>query len=295
MTLMTVYTLKEAAKMINVPAGAIRQWEKELYGLIEIPRSRQGARIYTDSMVELFMGIKEQCSMKANKVEIRSWVQQKLHPEPEMEEPTVEHPSEYELVAEPIPSLSMNQTSSTNAEQFLAGLESFKQNFISDLKDEVRTVIRKELLAEVKKELNNNTLTTVKKLSDSIYKSSENTKAGLEDLADKVEKINEETIDSIKYLSNRMTSASVDTSEEIYHLSKQLAATSEELTKYVDNTNNEIYSLTEELSKDRDYFIEEREHYRDEVRQREAAFQNMLISFRDAASAKEKKWWKFWA
>ncbi len=68
----------------------------------------------------------------------------------------------------------------------------------------------------------------------------------------------------------------------------------EELSHYIDVTNNEIGTLVESLENDREYFVANHENLRHEIRQREIAFQGMLSSFRVAASAKERKWWKFW-
>jgi hypothetical protein len=74
-----------------------------------------------------------------------------------------------------------------------------------------------------------------------------------------------------------------------------LSESTEELAHYVDSTNTEILSLSEAIEKNREDFVKDREQYLQEIRQREAAFQNMLSGFRDVAAAKEKKWWKFWA
>jgi 2,4-dienoyl-CoA reductase-like NADH-dependent reductase (Old Yellow Enzyme family) len=87
---------------------------------------------------------------------------------------------------------------------------------------------------------------------------------------------------------------SIENSEEFYSISKQLAETSEELSHYIDVTNRELSTLTETLESQHEYFLEDREKFRNEVKQRELAFQGMLTSFREAAAEKEKKWWKFW-
>jgi hypothetical protein len=63
----------------------------------------------------------------------------------------------------------------------------------------------------------------------------------------------------------------------------------------MDVTNEEITNLTEAITKEREIHLEEREHLSREIIKREAAFQNMLTSFRDVAATKEKKWWKFWS
>jgi DNA-binding transcriptional MerR regulator len=290
---MQAYTMKEAAKKINVPQGTIRQWEKELEGLLEIPRSKQGARIYTDAEINILIEIKEFQAKKINKDLLRSWFQTKYKPET-LPVP-VEEETSLEIISETKPILPIEETSIETTDDFFLAMNTYKQNFLHEVKEEIRSVVRKEVLEEVKKEISKGALLTVKSLSDSIYKSSSNTQEDIQELSNLVKKTADHTTDSMKYLSNSIASVSHETTEEIYNLSIQISETAEDLGKYVDVTNNEIHNLTEALAKDREYFIEEREQYRHEIRQREAAFQSMLTGFRDAAAAKERKWWKFWA
>ena len=46
--ILRAYSINEVSKRINTPSGTIRQWEKDLEGLLVIPRTQQGARYYTD-------------------------------------------------------------------------------------------------------------------------------------------------------------------------------------------------------------------------------------------------------
>ncbi|WP_066256492.1 MerR family transcriptional regulator [Neobacillus drentensis] len=319
---MKTYTLKEVAKIINTTPGTLRHWEKDLVDLLEIPRSKQGARIYTDLEIEQLKEIKQLYDKKLTKESIRESMQKKLHPESKdvYELPQVSNEAfgsvevqdsskgsleifENEDVFEsPIVSLEVLTDTvkpitiqdAIEAHQLFEAIDTLKQNFLSEVKDEIRTVVRKEVLEEVKKEIRNGTYTTVKSLSDSIYKSSENTKAEIHELSETLEKASVLSADSLQNLSNNIANVSIETSQEIYTLSKQLSETTEELSHYVDVTNNEISSLTEAMSKEREFFIEERNQYRQEVTQREIAFQQMLNSYRDVAATKEKKWWKFW-
>ena len=45
---MRTFTLKEVSKKINVKPAILRKWEKELEEYLDIPRTRQGARIYSE-------------------------------------------------------------------------------------------------------------------------------------------------------------------------------------------------------------------------------------------------------
>jgi DNA-binding transcriptional MerR regulator len=290
---MKTYTIKEVSKKINVPPGPIRQWEKEFKEVIEIPRSKQGARMYSDSDLDILLEIKQMFAKKKSKDSIRDWLQKRLEPETKADLEPID--TQLAVVPEEITPLSINESTIKDTDHFFEAMDTYKQTFLNEVKEEIRSVVRKEVLDEVKKEISKGTFYTVKSLSDSLYKSSANTKEEIQELAHSLEKVSELTTESLQYLSNNIANVSIETTEEIFTLSKQLSETSDELSHYVDVTNNEIYGLTEAITKDREYFIEEREQYRHEVRQREVAFQNMLSSYRDVAAAKEKKWWRFWS
>lgn len=287
------YTLKEVSKKINVPIGTLRQWEKELDGVLVIPRSKQGARIFTDLEINLLLEINKLYIQRVNIDKIRDLIQKQLEPEIEIsqEESTVS----LEVVSETIAAVQNEEIALKNADLFFEAMDTYKKSFLSEVKDEIRSVVRKEVLDEVKKEISKGTLLTVKSLSDSIYKSTANTKAEIQDLSEAIEKASEHTTESLQYLSNSIANVTTETVEEFFTLSKQLSETTEELSHYVDVTNNEINCLTEVIAKDREFFVEERDHYRHEIKQREVAFQTMLSGFRDVAAAKDKKWWKFWS
>lgn len=302
---MKTYTLKEVAKKINIKPGTLRQWEKDLDDILVIPRSKQGARIYTDLEIDKLVEIKQLFENKLSKETIREMIQRKLQPnsedvpEPlklleslESLESLVSHEVSLEIITDTVKPMTIQDA--IDAQQFFEAMDTYKQNFLTEVKDEIRNVVRKEILEEVKKEITKGTYTTVKSISDSIYKSSANTQAEIRELSETLEKASELSADSLQYLSNNIANVSLDTSQEIYTLSKQLSETSEELSHYVDVTNKEISSLTEAMSKEREFFLEERNQYRHEITQRELAFQQMLTSYRDVAAAKEKKWWKFW-
>ena len=64
---MRIYTISELSNMINIPEGTIRQWEKNLEGIIEVPRDEKGARYYTEFEVNLFKNI------RAMREKVLSW------------------------------------------------------------------------------------------------------------------------------------------------------------------------------------------------------------------------------
>ncbi|OLS39975.1 hypothetical protein BTR25_11815 [Bacillus sp. MRMR6] len=299
---MHTLNLKEVSKIINVNKSLIRQWEKDFEEMLVIPRTKQGARIYTESEISFLLVVKELYGKKLSKELIREQLKKKLKPEVSTEvveqnfqEVTkdINEPS-VPIASEEMTPVVSEKTALQNADLFFDAMDTYKETFLNEVKSEIRSVLRKEVVEEVRKEISKGTFYTVKSLSDSIYKSSANTKAELEELSEHLDKTSERTTESLRYLSNSISTASIETSEEIFTLSKQLSESTEQLANYVDSTNAEIYSLTEALERDREDFVKEREEYRHDIRQREAAFQNMLVSFRDVAAAKEKKWWKFW-
>lgn len=270
----------------------LRKWEKEYAGLLIIPRTKQGARIYTDSEINLLAEIKQMYNQKFTSEMVRKVLANKNEPVPveisETPANTIAFVSDENLT------LSAEESAMMKADLFFEAMDNYKQTFLNEVKDEIRSVLRKEVVEEVKKEIKNGTLTTVKSISDSIYKSNANTKANFDVISENLEKVSEQTSESLQYLSKSITNVSIETSEEIYSLSKQLTDSTEELSRFVSITNNEMVNLNESIEKEREEFIQDREQYRHEIRQREADFQDMLVSFRDVAASKERKWWKFW-
>jgi DNA-binding transcriptional MerR regulator len=289
---MKTFTLKEVSKKINVKPATLRKWEEELKEILEIPRTKQGARIYSQVELDLLLEIKQMYENKQTTSMILQSFQTKEEPEnSEITEPSA--PS-LPMISESFPEVTNEEIAIKNTDEFFDAMDSYKQTFLSEVKDEIRSVLRKEVVEEVKKEISKGTFYTVKSLSDSIYKSSANTKAEIEELSEHLEKTAEQTTERLHYLSKSIANASHETSEEIYTLSKQLSDSTEELAHYVDITNTEILSLSEVIEKDREERVKELDQFRQDVTQREAAFQDLLTSFRDVAAAKEKKWWKFW-
>ena len=45
---MKAYTVKEVSKLLEIPPGTLRQWEKSLEDHLRIPRDERGERYYTD-------------------------------------------------------------------------------------------------------------------------------------------------------------------------------------------------------------------------------------------------------
>lgn len=283
------YSVKEVSKIIHISANTIKQWEKDFSGFLEIPRSKQGARLYTNSEMNQLIEIKAFFQNQLSSEEIRNILQEKLHSQ---SDPLLKNSNT--VLEKDTPSQTPNEIAVSSTENFFAALEQYKQTFLSEIKNEIKMVVRTEVIEEVKKEISKGTLNTVKTISDSIYKSGANTVDEIKELSYTIQKSSQITAETYKSLERCISDQSLETSEEFYTMAKQIAETSEGLSNYIDATNNEISGLTQAIERDREYFMEEREQFRHEIRQRELAFQSMLSSYRDTASARGKKRWKFW-
>lgn len=290
---MRTYTLKQVSKMIQVSTSTIKQWEKDLIGLLDIPRSKQGTRLYTNIEINQLLEIHQLYKNNLNLGEIREILQKQLEPSIELfiEDSNNKIPAVSE---EEIDSSPSNEISIGNTEHFFAAMDQYKETFLNEVKNEITKVVKTEVVSEVKKEISKSAIQAMKNISDSIYKSSENTIDEIKELSYTIQKTSHDSNETFKSLERNLSNQSLETSEEFYTLAKQLSQTSEEIGHYIDITNSEITILAEALEKDREYYLEDRAQFRHEIKQRELAFQSMLISFRDAAASKEKKWWKFW-
>ncbi|MDF2788054.1 MAG: hypothetical protein K0S80_1152 [Neobacillus sp.] len=310
---MKTFTLKEVSKKINVKPATLKKWEEDLEQYLEIPRTKQGARIYSQVEIDLLLEIKQMYENKLSTSKILHILRGGTDIEDEVSEPEANETSEHieeiseteddisehsaqelAIVSHEGTPLSDEEIAIKNADDFFGAMDTYKQNFLNEVKEEIRNVLRKEVVDEVKKEIANGADYTVNTLSESINQSTASTKAELEELSDHLEKSAEQTTERLLYLSKSIVNASHETSEEIYTLSKQLSQSTEDLAHYVDITNSEIFNLSEAIEIDRLERGKERDQFRHEITQREAAFQDLLTSFRDVAAAKEKKWWKFW-
>lgn len=285
---MKIYNLKETSQKINIPPSKLKQWEKDLAGLLAIPRTKQGARYYTDHEIEQLFEIKELYQQHKKKETIRSIIQSKL--EPSIELVPQEKENTVSIMTSELPAAEQLN----GQESFFAAMDSYKVTFLSEVKNEIRSVVQKEIVDEMKKEISKGMVHTAKSLADSIYKSGAHTLAEIADLKDAVGKVSERTEKGYHSITNIIENQALETSEEFFTLSKQLSETSDEIAHYTDNTKNGIESLTEIISKERESYAADLEQFRQEIRQREVAFQSLLTSFRETAPTKEKKWWHFW-
>lgn len=57
--IMRAYTVAEISKILDVPPSTIRQWEKSLEGIFEVPRDDKNNRYYTDRELQTLRTVKK--------------------------------------------------------------------------------------------------------------------------------------------------------------------------------------------------------------------------------------------
>lgn len=229
------YSIKEVSKKISIPTGTIRQWEKDLTGLLVIPRTKQGARYYTDLEVELLTRIKEMREKNVGKEMIRTLLEKHLTGS---SEPTSER---FEISVPLKPEETPASTSRQNAD-----FDHFYR-FINDFKLEMLNEFRKELeqnrfmmLDDMKNELSKTALQTVNDVSKSIQRSNDKRKAEMQQLTEMVKDSSIRTSECFESLSADFTKASELTSETF-------GSVSSELKKNSKQTSEKLAALSEVL------------------------------------------------
>ncbi len=335
------YNVKEAAKIINVPTGTIKRWEQDFADFLIIPRTKQGARYFTELELKLLKKIKMMRDKNISLENIATSFQPKITEKLDMDAPLVcfqeellvpevQENLENQMVVEISHKHEITENPMQgNLEDFFKVLDSYKDNLIEEVKNEIRFGIRKEVLEEVKKEIKKGSVSTVKNISDSIYKSSEHTREEIQELSSVITKSADQTSETIETIKESINNTSEQATETFYAISKNVAAASRETSAEISNlanrisdssdasaeefktlihyiseatevTNQEIGTLVETLNKDREFYLNtinnELDHIHEEIHSREEEFKNLVVSFRQTATSKTppKKWWKFW-
>ncbi|BDG47313.1 MerR family transcriptional regulator [Parageobacillus sp. KH3-4] len=227
---MKSYTLREAAKKVKVAPRILKQWEKEFAQYITVPRTKQGARIYNDALLEQFIKIKQWFSEKKTKHDIIQYLQE------EQQNTGLEG----EVIDTPRP---LRHDSYHIAEQLA---RTMKEEIVGELKKETTEAVQ-QAVAEMKTymgEICENSASTKREIHRSLAR-----------------------------------------------YTKTLQEETEEIHEHLDNI---VTFLQEEKTKRE----EEQRRYEEQIIEREKAFRELVLSFRQAASSasvkRSNKWWKFW-
>ncbi|MBM7691268.1 DNA-binding transcriptional MerR regulator [Peribacillus deserti] len=297
------YSIKDVSKKISVPTGTIRQWEKDLNGLLVIPRSRQGARFYTETEISILAKIKEMREKNLSKGMIRMLLEKHFNEGSEAASESFGAPATVEqslikqeqaVAPQPVP----------NMEEFQAALETYKQNLIKEIKLEIKKN-QMEIIEEVKNGIHEGTIRTVQGLSKSIQRSNEKRKSDLNEITQSISEAARLNSDTFASLSDTIAKTSKGTYEQ---LSQQISESSKTATKdyksmlysassSLDQAQKDMIRMTKTLQEDQENFVEtitqNFEQLGRTIQQREDVFQDMVTSYREVAAAKKtKKWWK---
>lgn len=305
------YSINEVSKMINIPSGTIRQWEKDLKGLLEVPRTQQGARYYTNTEINILKKIKEMRDKNVSKGIIRSLLEQYLQGSQDSE-PTSESlamaPQAIKPTANPPAS---NELQASNMEAFYEAMEAFKSDLLKEIKTEIKNEISRGnhvLADEIKGEVSHSSLVTVKELSKSIQRSNDKRKAEVHEISNVILKSSEQHSESLETLSEELLKSSEVTYERLSDRIKENAKRSkkdqqkvlDKVSQTVNETKNEIRNVSKSFDAQQEYLLDsinELKQSQEEIEKREEIFQSMISSYREVAAAKsnKKKWWQIWS
>ena len=286
--ILRAYSIKEVSRRINVPAGTIRQWEKDLNGILIIPRSKQGARFYTEVEIAILKRIKEMRDKNLSKEIIKDMLQKHLNQE---KQPVSEPPSERSETSLAV----VEKPAEPKMEEFLVAMDDYKNRLIKEMSAELRNN-RHLVIEEVKKEISQGSLDTIKGLSKTIQRSNIKTNGELRKLSLNVSKASERTSETFGALTTSIAKSSEGAFESFSKRISEAAADGyrdllADLSASVTEAQQEIKNVSEAMYQDREQYFEtmnnELDQYRSDIRQREEAFKQMVMSFRDAAPTKE--------
>lgn len=223
---MKSYTLREAAKKVEVAPRILKQWEKEFAQYITVPRTKQGARIYNDELLEQFTKIKQWFSEKKTKHDIIQYLQEEQQ----------NTGADGEAIDAPHP---LRHDSHYIAEQLA---RTMKEEIVGELKKETTEAVQ-QAVAEMK-----------------IY---------------------------MEEICENSAATKQEIHQSLARYTKTLQEETEEIHEHLDNV---VTFLQEEKEKQR--------RYEEQILEREKAFRELVLSFRQTAvstnAKRSNKWWKFW-
>lgn len=190
------YSIKEVSKKINIPTGTIRQWEKDLNGLLVIPRTKQGARFFTENEINLLKKVKEMREQNVSKEMIRTLLQKHFANHSE-------HTSESFETRLPVPSIEQNERelpSQLHASDVYSIMDLYKQDIVNEIKQEL-TFKQQQLTENLKAEIASSSLHSIKEISKSIQRANDKRKGELLALSNAISEASEHTSESFEALS----------------------------------------------------------------------------------------------
>lgn len=297
------YSIQEVSKLLGIPSGTIRQWEKDLSGLLVIPRTKQGARYYTSVEIKLLEKIQAMRAQNVGKGMIRSLLEKHLQSPSE----PVSESFEMVLSSTEATETEKNNEYSPQIVDLQVSLQTLKEGVIQEVRRELLEQ-RSILLDEIKHELSNSSLQTVIDVSKSIQRSNDKRKADMQVLTEAIQSNSKYTSETFGTLSETIAKHSKVTSEsieqKIEEISQSVQSENEQLLSAVSQTvadvKNDVRTVAFSLHEDQQQLresIHDLQEFTNQIHQREEGFQDLVSAFREAAAAKPTKkrsWWKMW-
>ncbi|WP_066048078.1 MerR family transcriptional regulator [Robertmurraya korlensis] len=298
------YSIQEVSKLLGIPSGTIRQWEKDLSGLLIIPRTKQGARYYTNVEIKLLEKIQAMRAQNVGKGMIRTLLEKHL------QSPSEPASESFEMVLSST-DVEEAETQNEHLQQLTdiqASLQSIKEGVIHEVRREMIEQ-RSILLDEIKHELANSSIQTVVDISKSIQRSNDKRKADMQVLTEAIQSNSKYTSETFGTLSETIAKHSKVTSEsieqKIEQMNQAVQSENDQLLSVVSQTvadvKNDVRTVAFSLHEDQQQLresIHELQEFTSHIHQREEGFQDLVSAFREAAAAKTTKkrsWWRLWA
>lgn len=313
--ILRAYSIKEISKKLNIPTGTIRQWEKDLDGLLVIPRTKQGARYFTDYEISLLKKVKELREQNISKIMIRSllekFIQLSVDESTQSEESyeTYEAYEPLDMEVSPLQEIApySNEIQTSMTEDFHLTIDMFKQELLNEIKSEMLQA-RQDIVDEVKNEIMNSSLHTIKELSKSIQRTNSKRRSDILEISDMITKVSKQTEETVTAVSDSIFK---DSKSHYERMLKQIQDSTkaaeknnkdvlQKVTQNVKSTQEELRYVAQNFDAQQDYLIEsinDLKQSKEEIEKREEIFQSMLTSYREVAAAKnrKKRWWKVWS
>ncbi|WP_209122681.1 MerR family transcriptional regulator [Alkalihalobacillus sp. BA299] len=180
------YSTKEVSKLLKIPVGNLRKWERTFDGLLYVQRTKTGARLYTDYEIDTLKKIKLLKDKNIKDDDVKYILETKIEVEVDdynEEVADVEEDYKYETI------LSLQQETVESVEKLTSSIFTFKDEMIQETKEEIKN--------EVKKEINSGhhkTSSLVQSYSQMMLDTADQAKEELQKLRLEIERENEEKL-----------------------------------------------------------------------------------------------------
>lgn len=318
---MNIYSIHEASQKLTTSPKTLKQWENKFKEILVIPRTKNGARFYTDKELSLLLEVKNLFAEKKNTTEVKKTLSMILQPKEEKvvqaSEPVQMKSPEKDVSAfaneiqivhndDLITKIDRDTEDNNQLQVLLSSLETYKQDFLHEVKQEIRNGIKQEVLETISTEIQAGKSETIEKLSSAFADHQQSAKEDIENIAEMVHTSTQKTTGDYESIKTNIRKLSQISKAERKTYSKQWTAATtstkeiKSMMEHLSKSNSEINKTVEQLHKNDRMLMEaiqmEREQLAKDIKDREKNFQDLVHSFRQTAVAEppKKTWWKIW-